>query len=51
MSLQDTLDTFGYFITEANNLKLAYITLSRYSTAFAPVFDGEVTDHIAEFQL
>lgn len=40
MSLEDTLETFGYLITEANKLGLAYITLARYSPALAPSFDG-----------
>ncbi|TFK36395.1 hypothetical protein BDQ12DRAFT_686825 [Crucibulum laeve] len=31
MPLQETLDTYSYFITEADKLNLAYITLVRYS--------------------
>lgn len=31
MPLQDTLDTFRYFISEAVKLKLSYIALVRYS--------------------
>ncbi len=38
--MQETLDTFSYFINEADKLGLAYITLVRYSEAFDPVFDG-----------
>ncbi|KII89057.1 hypothetical protein PLICRDRAFT_175292 [Plicaturopsis crispa FD-325 SS-3] len=35
MSLEDTVETFGYFITEAQKLPLAYICLSRYN----PMYD------------
>lgn len=31
MPLQETIDTFSYFLTEADKLNLAYITLTRYS--------------------
>lgn len=43
MSLQETLDTYRYFIAEADKLNLSYITLLRY-TAHANSeieFDGE----------
>ena len=40
MSLQETLDTYSYFISEADKLGLAYITLLRYVEALDPVFDG-----------
>lgn len=40
MPLQETLDTFSYFISEADKLGLAYITLVRYVESFDPVFDG-----------
>ena len=40
MPLQETLDTFSHFISEADKLGLAYITLIRYVEAFDPVFDG-----------
>lgn len=40
MPLQETLDTFSYFITEADKLKLAYIVLVRYSEDMDPEFDG-----------
>ncbi|RDB18145.1 Artemisinic aldehyde Delta(11(13)) reductase [Hypsizygus marmoreus] len=40
MPLQETLDTFNYFITEADKLKLAYITLVRYIEAYDVAFDG-----------
>ena len=38
MPLQETLDTFSYFITEADKLNLAYITLLRYH----PFLDAEI---------
>ncbi|KAF8344376.1 flavoprotein NADH-dependent oxidoreductase [Amanita rubescens] len=41
MPLQETLDTFSYFISEADKLGLAYITLARYSEALDPVIDGK----------
>ncbi|KAH9478464.1 N-ethylmaleimide reductase [Psilocybe cubensis] len=39
MPLQETLDTFSYFITESDKLGLAYITLVQYHPYFDPVFD------------
>lgn len=40
MPLQETLDTFSYFISEADRLKLAYIALVRYTAGMDPEFDG-----------
>lgn len=40
MPLQETLDTFSYFIGETDKLELAYITLIRYFEAFDPIIDG-----------
>jgi 2,4-dienoyl-CoA reductase-like NADH-dependent reductase (Old Yellow Enzyme family) len=40
MPLQDTLDTYSYFITEADKLNLAYFTLVRYHPSFDVEFDG-----------
>lgn len=40
MPLQETLDTFSYFISEADRLGLAYISLTRYMEALDPIFDG-----------
>jgi hypothetical protein len=40
MSLQETLDTYSYFITEADKLNLAYITLVRYHPSSDVEFDG-----------
>jgi hypothetical protein len=41
MPLQETLDTYTYFITEADKLGLSYIALLRYVKSLDPVFDGE----------
>jgi len=40
MPLEETLETFRYFITEADKLGLSYITLVRYSESLDPVIDG-----------
>ena len=40
MPLQETLDTYSYFITEADKLNLAYFTLVRYQTSLDVEFDG-----------
>jgi hypothetical protein len=40
MPLEDTLETFSYFITEADKLGLAYITLLRYIEFFDLLIDG-----------
>ena len=40
MSVEETLKTFSYFITEADKLKLSYIVLVRYSEYFDLVIDG-----------
>jgi len=45
MPLQDTLETFGYFITEADKLGLSYITLVRYAPGADAVINGRATDH------
>ncbi|KAF8637926.1 hypothetical protein AX17_002547 [Amanita inopinata Kibby_2008] len=41
MPLQDTLDTFSYFISEADKLGLSYIVLLRYTEALDATYDGE----------
>jgi len=41
MPLQETLDTFTYFISEADKLGLSYIVLLRYVESLDPVFDGK----------
>ncbi|PPQ80754.1 hypothetical protein CVT26_006965 [Gymnopilus dilepis] len=40
MPLNETLDTFRYFISEADKLGLAYITLLRYSPQLDAEYDG-----------
>ncbi|KAH9478468.1 N-ethylmaleimide reductase [Psilocybe cubensis] len=47
MPLQDTLDTFSYFITEADKLNLAYIALVRYNAVHDALVNGTArgTDH------
>ena len=40
MTLEDTLETFRYFVAEADKLNLAYINLVRYVEMMDPVFDG-----------
>jgi hypothetical protein len=43
MPLQETLDTFSYFISEADKLNLSFIELVRYSKNFDVEFDGKST--------
>ncbi|EGO00745.1 hypothetical protein SERLA73DRAFT_178654 [Serpula lacrymans var. lacrymans S7.3] len=42
MPLQETLDTFRYFITEADKLDLAYISLVRYTPGRDVMYDGKL---------
>ncbi|KAJ7737724.1 hypothetical protein B0H16DRAFT_1695014 [Mycena metata] len=39
MPLQETIDTFSYFISEADKLRLSYITLFRYIPRLDPIID------------
>ncbi|KAJ7639459.1 flavoprotein NADH-dependent oxidoreductase [Roridomyces roridus] len=41
MPLQETIDTYGYLLREANKLGLSYITLVRYSAWLDPEYDGK----------
>ncbi|KAK7043863.1 hypothetical protein VNI00_008029 [Paramarasmius palmivorus] len=41
MTIEDTLETFRYFISEADKLKIAYISLVKYVEALDVVFDGK----------
>ncbi|TFK38125.1 hypothetical protein BDQ12DRAFT_723485 [Crucibulum laeve] len=41
MPLQETLDTFGHFITEADKLNLSHITLMKYMAERDIEFDGK----------
>ncbi|KAF8155866.1 flavoprotein NADH-dependent oxidoreductase [Crassisporium funariophilum] len=42
MTLEDTLETYSYFITEADKLNLSYFTLCRYSAAQDVEIDGKL---------
>jgi hypothetical protein len=46
MPLQETIDTYQYFISQADNLDLGYICLVRYIPAIDPIIDG-MTNRIA----
>ena len=41
MTLEDTIETFSYFIKEADALGLAYICLVRYAAKLDVEYDGE----------
>ncbi|KAJ6599915.1 hypothetical protein DFH09DRAFT_627307 [Mycena vulgaris] len=41
MPLQETIDTYSYFVSEADKLKLSYITFSRYLPRLDPMPEGE----------
>ncbi|KAF9009977.1 FMN-linked oxidoreductase [Cyathus striatus] len=41
MPLEDTIETYSYFIKEADKLGLSYIGLMRYSAKFDTVVDGK----------
>ncbi|KAF8496356.1 FMN-linked oxidoreductase [Gautieria morchelliformis] len=41
MSLKDTVETYSYVTSALNDLKVVYITLSRYVAAMDPTFDGK----------
>ncbi|KAJ3713272.1 hypothetical protein DFJ43DRAFT_46413 [Lentinula guzmanii] len=41
MPLEETLETYKYFITEIDRLGLAYIVLQRYSEFLDPIIDGK----------
>ncbi|KAJ7651935.1 flavoprotein NADH-dependent oxidoreductase [Mycena polygramma] len=41
MPLKKTIDTFGYFLHEADKLGLAYVNLMRYSELYNPEYDGK----------
>ncbi|KAF7353647.1 Artemisinic aldehyde Delta(11(13)) reductase [Mycena venus] len=40
MPLQETIDTFGYLLREADKLGLSYVTLVRYSAGQDPEYEG-----------
>ncbi|KAF7324895.1 Oxidored-FMN domain-containing protein [Mycena kentingensis (nom. inval.)] len=41
MPLQETIETFGYFVREADKLGLAYISLMRYDARKDPIINGQ----------
>ncbi|KAJ7273099.1 flavoprotein NADH-dependent oxidoreductase [Mycena rebaudengoi] len=41
MPLQETIDTFGYLLSEIDKLGLSYVTLVRYHPSQDPVIDGK----------
>ncbi|KAF7304947.1 Oxidored-FMN domain-containing protein [Mycena kentingensis (nom. inval.)] len=41
MPLEETVATYGYLLTEADKLGLAYVTLVRYSEGMDPEYDGK----------
>ena len=41
MTLEDTLETYSYFIKEADAMGLAYICLLRYAAKLDASFDGK----------
>jgi len=41
MPLQETIDTFSHFISEADKLGLSYFCLMRYSPMLDVEFDGK----------
>lgn len=41
MPLQETLDTFNYFLSEVDKLKPSYVTLVRYSPVLDVEYDGK----------
>lgn len=43
MPLHHTLDTYDYFIKEADKMKLAYIVLLRYTESADVVIDGKLS--------
>lgn len=41
MPLQESIDTFRYFICQADSLDLGYVCLVRYISLFDPIIDGK----------
>ncbi|KAJ6606453.1 flavoprotein NADH-dependent oxidoreductase [Mycena vulgaris] len=41
MPLQETIDTFGYLLREADKMGLSYVTLVRYAESLDPEYDGK----------
>jgi len=51
MPLQEAIDTYSYFITEADKLNLAYITLLRYHPFLDFEYDGTSARNLLRFQM
>jgi len=49
MPLQETLDTFKYFLSEVDKLKPSYVTLVRYATALGPEDRGTAHDVVESY--
>lgn len=49
MPLQETLDTFSYFISEADNLPLAFFELVRYAEQYDVEYDGKLSFPFIKF--
>ena len=49
MPLQETLDTFTYFISEADKLNLSYICITRHSPFLDPTGRGTNHDVVASY--
>ncbi|KAF7341116.1 Artemisinic aldehyde Delta(11(13)) reductase [Mycena venus] len=47
MPLQDTIDTFGHLLREADKLGLSYVALARYNPYLDMEFDGKKARHAA----
>jgi len=41
MPLEETIETYSYFLTEADKLGIVYVDLVRYGDGFDPVIDGK----------
>ena len=40
MTLEDTVDTFSYYVKQLASLNIAYVALVQYLAGFDPEFDG-----------
>ena len=49
MPLEETLETFRYFLGEVDKLKPSYVALVRYSLQTDVVIDGELSLHLPIF--
>ena len=49
MPLQETLDTFSYFLSEVDKLKPSFVTLARYSAVYDPTNRGTPHDVVESY--